>query len=91
MSYQRREHFGSLQCYSTISKAYHAVPRAALGYSDHVMVHLTPAYRQKLKRCKPVVRTSKQWTREAMGQVRVRVNFIVLLRKFVLGIVLHFA
>ena len=41
--------------YSTISKAYHAVPRAALGHSDHTMVHLIPAYRQKLKRCKPAV------------------------------------
>ena len=57
-------------CYSTISKAYHAVPRAALGHSDHVMVHLIPAYRQKLKRCKPVVRTSKQWTSEAMEDLR---------------------
>ncbi|KAF7651884.1 hypothetical protein LDENG_00104270 [Lucifuga dentata] len=25
------------------------------------MVHLIPTYRQKLKLCKPVVRTSKQW------------------------------
>ncbi|XP_071326651.1 uncharacterized protein [Trachinotus anak] len=29
-------------CYTTISGAYHAVPRAALGHSDHVMVHLIP-------------------------------------------------
>ena len=46
-------------CYTTLKKAYHAVPRAALGHSDHVMVHLIPAYRQKFKLRKPVVRTSK--------------------------------
>ncbi len=34
--------------------------------TDHVVVHLIPAYRQKLKLCKPVVKTSKQWTSEAM-------------------------
>ena len=35
-------------CYTTVSSAYHAVPRAALGLLHHVMVHLIPAYRQKL-------------------------------------------
>ncbi|KAK0144347.1 RNA-directed DNA polymerase from mobile element jockey [Merluccius polli] len=53
-------------CYTTVRDAYHAVPRAALGHSDHVMVHLIPAYRQKLKLCKPVVRTSRKWTSEAV-------------------------
>ncbi|KAK3568450.1 hypothetical protein QTP86_007299 [Hemibagrus guttatus] len=57
-------------CYTTISGAYHAVPRAALGQSDHIMVHLIPAYRQKLKLCKPVVRTSKKWTSEAVGELQ---------------------
>ncbi len=57
-------------CYSTVSRAYHAVPRAALGHSDHLLVHLIPAYRQKLKLCKPVVRTSKQWTSEAMEDLQ---------------------
>ena len=47
-------------CYTTVSGAYHAVPRAALGHSDYAMVHRIPAYRQKLKLCKPAVRTSKQ-------------------------------
>ncbi|XP_038586373.1 uncharacterized protein LOC119911541 [Micropterus salmoides] len=46
-------------CYTTLSGAYHAVPHAALGQSDHVMVHLIPAYKQKLKLCKPFVWTSK--------------------------------
>ncbi|XP_075911483.1 uncharacterized protein LOC142906815 [Petromyzon marinus] len=57
-------------CYTTVSRAYHAVPRAALGHSDHAMVHLIPAYRQKLKLCKPAVRTSKQWTSEAVEDLR---------------------
>ena len=47
-------------CYTTIKEAYHAAPRAALGHSGHTMVHLIPAYRQKLKLCKPVVRTFRQ-------------------------------
>ncbi|KAF7650927.1 hypothetical protein LDENG_00118800 [Lucifuga dentata] len=38
-------------CY-TQNNAYHAVPRTALGHSDHVMVHLVPTYRQKLKLCR---------------------------------------
>ena len=53
-------------CYTTVRDAYHAVPRAALGHTDHVMVHLILAYRQKLKLCKPVVRTSRKWTSEAV-------------------------
>ncbi|KAG7501340.1 RNA-directed DNA polymerase from transposon BS [Solea senegalensis] len=57
-------------CYTTVRDAYHAVPRAALGLSDHVMVHLIPAYRQKLKLCKPVVRTSKKWTSEAVEDLQ---------------------
>ncbi len=57
-------------CLTTINRVNHAVPRAALGHSDHVMVHLIPAYRQKLKLCKPVVRTSKQRTCEAMEDLR---------------------
>ncbi|CAG6022009.1 unnamed protein product, partial [Menidia menidia] len=57
-------------CYTPITNAYHAVPRAALGHSDHVMVHLIPAYRQKLKLCKPAVRTSKQWSSEAVEDLQ---------------------
>lgn len=57
-------------CYTTVSSACHAVPRAALGHSDHVMIHLIPAYRQKLKRSKPVMRISKKWTREAVEDLQ---------------------
>ncbi|XP_062413965.1 uncharacterized protein LOC134105619 [Pungitius pungitius] len=57
-------------CYTTASRAYYTVPPAALGHSDHVMVHLIPAYRQKLKLCKPVVRESRKWTSEALEDLR---------------------
>ncbi len=47
--------------YTTIKNAYHSVPQAALGLSDHYLVHLIPTYMQKLK---PVVKTVKRWTNE---------------------------
>ncbi len=49
-------------CYTTIKNAYHSVPRAALGLSDHCLVHRIPTYRQKLKSAKSVVNTVKRWT-----------------------------
>uniref|UniRef100_A0A3P9JCM3 Jacalin-type lectin domain-containing protein n=1 Tax=Oryzias latipes TaxID=8090 RepID=A0A3P9JCM3_ORYLA len=47
-----------------------AVSRAALGFSDHALIHLIPAYRQKLKLSKPTVRASKMWTSEAVEELR---------------------
>ncbi len=52
-------------CYTAIKDAYHSVTRAALGLSDHCLVHLIPTYRQKLKSAKPVLITVKRWTNEA--------------------------
>ncbi len=52
-------------CYTAIKDAYHSVPQAALGLSDHCLVHLIPTYRQKLKSAKPVLRTVKRWTNKA--------------------------
>ncbi len=52
-------------CYTAKKDAYHSVPRAALGLSDHCLVQLIPTYRQKLKSAKPVLRTVKRWTNEA--------------------------
>ena len=49
--------------YTTVRNA---IPCAALGHSDHVMVHLIRAYRQKLKICKPVVMTTSS------GPVKLR-------------------
>lgn len=34
-------------CYTTVSSAYPVIPHTALGFSDHVTIHLIPAYRQK--------------------------------------------
>ncbi len=47
-------------CYTTIKNAYHSAPQAALGLSDHCLVHLIPTYRQKLKSAKPVVKDCKE-------------------------------
>ncbi len=52
-------------CYTAIKYAYHSVPRAAFGLSDHCLVQLIPTYCQKLKSAKPVLRTVKRWTNEA--------------------------
>ncbi len=52
-------------CYTAIKDAYHSVPQAALGLSDHCLVHLIPTYRHKLKLAKHVLRTVKRWTNEA--------------------------
>ncbi|XDV52129.1 hypothetical protein PO909_020893 [Leuciscus waleckii] len=51
-------------CYTTTKDAYRSVARAALGLSDHCLVHLLPTYRQKLKTAKPVIRTVKRWTND---------------------------
>ncbi|XP_051580982.1 uncharacterized protein LOC127456496 isoform X1 [Myxocyprinus asiaticus] len=58
------------RCYTAIKDAYCSVPRAALGLSDHCLVHLLPTYRQKLKSAKPVVRTVKRWTTEAERELQ---------------------
>ncbi|KAI4882431.1 hypothetical protein NFI96_006031 [Prochilodus magdalenae] len=49
-------------CYTCGKNAYRAVTRAAVGLSDHSLVHLIPTYRQKLKTNKPVITTVKRWT-----------------------------
>lgn len=57
--------------YTTVSTAYRAVAHAALRLSDHIMSHLIPAYKQRLKLSKPTVRTSEKWTTEAMEELRM--------------------
>lgn len=39
----------------------------SLGFSDHIMVHFIPAYRQKVKLSKPVLKKSKYWLNESAG------------------------
>ena len=58
------------QCYMTIPDAYHTVTRAPLGRSDHNVLLMIPAYKQKLKTCKPQVKSVKQWTPEAISKLR---------------------
>lgn len=54
-----------------MSVTYCAVPCAAIGPSDHVMVHLIPAFIQRIKLSKPVVRTSKKLASEAVEELGV--------------------
>ncbi len=63
MPHQRQQYTGPLlHCFKGCIPL---CPRAALGLSDHCLVHLLPAYRQKLKSSKPILRTVKRWTVEA--------------------------
>ncbi|KAJ8416226.1 hypothetical protein AAFF_G00382480 [Aldrovandia affinis] len=57
-------------CYSTIKDAYQANIRAPLGNSDHSLIHLIPSYRQKLKAAKPVEKSVRTWSTEAIENPR---------------------
>ncbi|XP_047657966.1 uncharacterized protein LOC113651947 isoform X2 [Tachysurus fulvidraco] len=49
-------------CYSPFRDAYKSLPRPPLGKSDHSSILLLPAYRQKLKREAPALRTIQCWS-----------------------------
>ncbi len=49
-------------CYSPFRDAYKSLPRPPFGKSDHSTVLLLPAYRQKLKREAPALRTVQCWS-----------------------------
>ncbi len=49
-------------CYSPFRDAYKSFPRPPFGKSDHSSVLLLPAYRQKLKREAPALRTIQCWS-----------------------------
>ncbi len=49
-------------CYSPFQDAYKSLPRPPFGKSDHSSVLLLPAYRQKLKREAPALRTIQCWS-----------------------------
>lgn len=57
-------------CYCTIRQAYHSARHAALGNSDHDLIHLIPCYRQKLKPSKPIVSRFRVWSSEACERLR---------------------
>ncbi len=49
-------------CYTSFRDAYKSLPRPPLGKSDHSSILLLPAYRQKLKREAPALRTIQCWS-----------------------------
>ncbi len=49
-------------CYSPFRDAFKSLPRPPFGKSDHSSVLLLPAYRQKLKREAPALRTIQCWS-----------------------------
>ena len=57
-------------CYCTISEAYHAVPRAPLGFQDHSTVFLLPYYMSKFKSEKPSVHYVKRWDAASVEALR---------------------
>ena len=57
-------------CYTVLKDTYRSVPRAAVGLSDHCMVHLLTNYRQKFKSAKSVVKTVKRWTADSKLELK---------------------
>ena len=57
-------------CYTTIPGAYHSIPRAPLGRSDHSMVLLLPTYRQQLKTVKPVKKSICKWDDQSVAALQ---------------------
>ena len=57
-------------CYSTIKNAYRSMPRPHYGRSDHSSVFLVPAYRQQLKRSKPVKRNVQDFNDESVEHLQ---------------------
>ncbi len=49
-------------CYTSLRDAYKSLPHPPFGKSDHSSVLLLPAYRQKLKREAPALRTIQCWS-----------------------------
>ncbi len=61
-------------CYTIVKDAYHSVPWADLGLSDHCLDYLKPTYRQKLKSAKPVTRTILRWINGAERDLQACFN-----------------
>ncbi len=56
--------------YTTVKNAYKAEPRPHLGYSDHISVMLTPAYKPLLKLAKPVQKQITVWPDNATSALQ---------------------
>ena len=53
-------------CYTAFRGSYKPLPRPAFGKADHTSILLLPAYKQKLKQVRPVMRTVHQWCDESV-------------------------
>ena len=51
--------------YPPFRHGYKALPRPPFGKSDHISLLLLPAYKQKLKRDRPVTRSIQRWSEES--------------------------
>ena len=58
------------KCYGNIPKAYVGKPCHRLGKSDHQNIRLLPAYKQKLKRSRPVTKQRYAWTDDSTEELR---------------------
>lgn len=56
-------------CFGNIKDAYKGYAKAPLGDSDHHVIQLVPKYKQKLKSCKPEIKTIKRWTDESIDRL----------------------
>ncbi|KAI4890846.1 hypothetical protein NFI96_032433 [Prochilodus magdalenae] len=53
-------------CYTTLKDSYNPLPHPAFGKADHTSVLFLPAYKQRLKQAKPVLRSVYQYREEAI-------------------------
>ena len=57
-------------CYGNVKNAYRSISKQPIGSSDHNTVHLITVYRKKVKTGKVSVREVKQWTTDAVEELR---------------------
>ncbi len=63
-------------CYTPFRDAYKSLPRPPFGKSDHSSVLLLPAYRQKLKREAPALRTIQCWSDQSDAILQDRFDHV---------------
>ena len=56
--------------YCNIRHAYRAVPQPHIGLSDHLSLHLIPAYTPHIRKNKPTTRTINTWPEDALSQLQ---------------------
>lgn len=58
------------KAYSNIKKGFRATPLPHLGQSDHLSIHLAPAYTPLRRKAQPTTRTVKTWPEGASSQLQ---------------------